>query len=195
MCDFLPGPVCTTCFVCSVMLQKWCSGFCCCSVTQSCLTLCDPMDYSTPGLPVPHHLPKFVQVHSCPLHQWHHPAISPSEALSSFYHQSFPASGIFPMSQLFASGDQNTGASASASVLPMNIQGWFSLGLTGLISLLSKGLSGVFSSTTNQRHQFFGTLPSLWPSSHNLHDHWEDHSLDYIDFNWQSDVSVFQHTV
>ena len=80
--------------------------------------------------------------------------------------QSFPASGSFPMSQLFASGSQSIGASASASVLSMNIQDWLPLGLTCLISLQSKGLSRVFSSTTVWKHQFFGALPSLWPSSH-----------------------------
>ena len=85
---------------------------------------------------------------SCPLHRWCHPAISSPDALFSFCLQSFPAWGTFPMSQLFTSYDQNTGVSASASVLPRNVQGWFSLRLTGLISLLSKGLSGVFSSTT-----------------------------------------------
>ena len=104
---------------------------------------------------------------SCPLHWWSHPAISSSDALFSFCPQSFPASGTFPMNQLFASGDQNTGASASASVLPKSIQGWFPLRLTGLISLLSKGLSRVFSSTTVRRHQFFDALPSLQSSSHN----------------------------
>ena len=77
------------------------------------------------------------------------------------------ASGTFPMSQLFVSDDQNTGVSASAAVLPMSIQGWFPLGLTSLISLLSKGLSGVFSSITVRRHQFFGAPPSLRSSSHN----------------------------
>ena len=96
---------------------------------------------------------------SCSLHWWCYPAISSSDTLFSFCLQSFPASGTFPMSQLFASGDQNTGVSASASVLPMSIQGWFPLRLTGLISLQSKGLLGVFSSTTVRSHQFFGTLP------------------------------------
>ena len=104
---------------------------------------------------------------SCPLHWWCHPAISASDSLFSFCRQSFPASGNFPMSQLFAPDDQNTGASASASVLPTNIHGWFPLRLTGLISLLSTGLSGVFSSTMVWRHQFFGALPSLRSSSHN----------------------------
>ena len=104
---------------------------------------------------------------SCPLHWWCHPAISSSDALFSFCPQSFTASRTFPMSWLFASGDQNSGASASASVLPKSIQGWFPLKLTGMISLLSKGLSGVFSSTTVRRHHFFGALPSLQSSSHN----------------------------
>ena len=85
---------------------------------------------------------------SCPLDWWYHPANSSSNAIVSFYPQSFAESGTFPMSQLFTSDDQNTGASTSASVLPINIQGWFPLSLTGLISLLSKGLSGIFSSTT-----------------------------------------------
>ena len=80
--------------------------------------------------------------------------------------QSFPASGSSPMSQLFASGGQSIGASASASVLPMNIQGWFPLRLTGFISLESEGLSRVFCSTTVGKHQFFGTQPFLWSSSH-----------------------------
>ena len=104
---------------------------------------------------------------SCPLHWWCHPAISSSDMLFSFWPQSFPASGTFAMSQLFASDDQNTGVSVLASVLPMNTQDWSPLGWTGWISLLSKGLSGVFSSTTVWRHQFFGVLPSLWSSSHN----------------------------
>ena len=82
--------------------------------------------------------------------------------------QSFPASRSFPMSQLFTSDGQNIGASASASVLPMNIQDWFPLGLSGLISFLSRGLSRVFTSITIRRHQFFSTQPSLWSNS-NIH--------------------------
>ena len=80
--------------------------------------------------------------------------------------QSFPVSGSFAVNQLFASGGQSIGASASASVLPMNIQDWFSLGLTGFISLQSRGLSRVFFNTTVQKHQFFSTQPSLWFNSH-----------------------------
>ena len=91
--------------------------------------------------------------------------LSSSDILFSFYPQSFPASGIFPIRQLFISDDQNTGVSASASVLQASIQGWFPLRSTGFISELSKGLSRVFSCTTVQRHQFFGILPSLRSSS------------------------------
>ena len=104
---------------------------------------------------------------SCPLSQWCHPTISSSVAPFSCS-QSFLASGTFPMSQLFASVDQNTGVSASVTGLPLSIQHWFLLRLTGLISLLSKGLLRVFSSTTVQKHQFFGSLPFLWSCSHNL---------------------------
>ena len=100
---------------------------------------------------------------SCPLSQWCHPTISSSVATFSSCPQSFPASGSFPMSWLFTSGGQSI--RASASVLPVNIQGWFPLRLTGLISLLSKGLSRVFFSTTVQKHHFFGTQPSLWSNS------------------------------
>ena len=93
---------------------------------------------------------------SCPLSRWCHPTISSSVVPFSSHLQSFPASGSFQMSQLFASGGQSIGASASASELPMNTQGWFPLGLIGLI-LLSKGLSRVFSSTTVRKHQFLGS--------------------------------------
>ena len=98
---------------------------------------------------------------SCPLSRWRHQTISFSVALFFLCLQSFPASGSFPMSWFLASGGQSIGASASASVLPMNIQGWFPLGWTGLITLQSKGLSRVFSSTTIWKHQFFGAQPSL----------------------------------
>ena len=97
---------------------------------------------------------------------WVSDAISSSAAPFSFGLQSFPASGSFPVSQRFASGGQCIGTSTLASVLPMNIQGWFLLGLTGLISLLSRELSRVSSSTTVRKHQFFGAHPSLWSSSH-----------------------------
>ena len=107
-----------------------------------------------------------VSPNSCPLSWWCQSIISYSVVPFSACLQSFPSLGSFPMSWLFKSDDQSIGASASATVLPMNIQGWFPLGLTGLVYLLSKGLSKVFSSTTIWRHQFFGTQPSLWSNSH-----------------------------
>ena len=124
-----------------------------------------PQGWQRARLPCPSPSPR-VCPSSCTLSQWCHPIIWSSVALFSFRLQSFPASGPFPMSWLFASGGQSVGASASALVLPMNIQSWFPLGWTGLNSLLSKGLSRVFSNTTVQKHQFFGALPSLWSSSH-----------------------------
>jgi len=124
------------------------------SVAQSCLILWDPMNLSTPGLPVHHQLPEFTQTHVHGVGD----AIQPSHPLSS---PCPPASnpsqhqGSFPMSQLFAWGGQSTGVSVSASVLPMNTQDWSPLGGIGWISLQSKGLTRVFSNTTVQKHQFF----------------------------------------
>ena len=103
---------------------------------------------------------------SSPLSPWCYLYISSSAASFSFYLQFFPASGSFLMSQFFASGGQSIGASASALVFPVNVQGWSPLGLTGLISLLSKGLLRLFSSTTVQTLQFFGAQPSLWSDFH-----------------------------
>ena len=103
---------------------------------------------------------------SCPLSKWGYLALSTSAVSFSFCIQSFPASGSFPMSQLYPSSGQSTGALASASVLLMNIQDWFPLGLTGLISLQSEGLSRVFSNTTVQKYQFFGAQPCLWSNFH-----------------------------
>ena len=110
-------------------------------------------------LPCPSPTPRACS-NSCPLSRWCHPAIS-SSVIPCSYLQSFPASGSFTVSQFFASGGQSIGASASGSVLPMNIQDWFPLGLTGLISLQSKGLSRVFSNTTFQKHEFFSAQLSL----------------------------------
>ena len=107
-----------------------------------------------------------VHSNSCPLTWWCHPTISSSVIPFSPCLQSFPASGSFLKSWLFTTGGHSIAASASASVLPMNIQDWLPLGLTGLISLQSKGLSRVFSNTTVQKHQFFSVQPSLWSSSH-----------------------------
>ena len=137
------------------------------SVTQSCPTLCDPMNRSTPGLPVHHQLPEFTQTHvHWPLSQWCHPAISSSVVPFSSCPQSLPVSESFPMSHLFAWGGQSTGPSALASFLPKNTQGWSSSEWTGWISLQSKGLSRVFSKTTVQKHQFFGAQPSSQSNSH-----------------------------
>ena len=113
-----------------------------------------PMDGNTPGFSVHHQLPELAQTH---VHQVGN-AIQPSHPVVplSSCPQSFPASGSFPMSQLFTSRGQSTGVSASASVLPVNIQDWFPLGWTGWISLQSKGRSRVFSNTTVQKHKFFG---------------------------------------
>ena len=111
---------------------------CCCSVTELCPTLCHPMDCSMTDFPVLHYLLELAQTHA----HWVGDAIQPSHPVTPFScPQSFPASGSFPMSWFFASGSQSIGAAASASVLPMNIQGCFLLGLTGSISLQSKGVS------------------------------------------------------
>ena len=129
---------------------------CCCSVTKSCHTLFDPMDYSTPGFPVLHYLLKFAQTH---VHcvsdaiQPSHPLLAPSPSLNLSQRQ-----GLL---MLFASGGQSIGASASASVLPINSQGWFPSGL-----VWSPCCPRYFSSTTIQKYQFFSTPPSLWSNSH-----------------------------
>ena len=128
------------------------------SVVQSCPTLCNPMNRSTPGLPVHHQLPESTQTH---VHQVSD-AIQPSHPLSfSSCPQFFPASGSFQMSQLFASGGQSIGVSASTSVLPMNTQDWSPLGWTGWISLQSKGLLRVFSNTTVQK-TWIKNLLCMW---------------------------------
>ena len=107
-----------------------------------------------------------VYSNSCPLSQWCHPTISSFVVSFSSCLHSFPASGSFQMSQFFTSGGQSTGVSASASVLPVNIQDWFPLGWTSWISLQSKGLSRVFSNTTVQKHHFFSAQLSLSSNSH-----------------------------
>ena len=152
--------------VCGGEIRKWSESiYQFSSVAQSCLTLCDPVDCSTPGVPVHHQLPELAQAH---VHWswWCHPTISSSVIPFSSCLQSFPTWGFFPMSQFFTSGGQSIGASTSTSVLPMNTQDWSPLGWTGWISLLSKGLSRVFSNTAVQKHQFFGTQLSLSSNSH-----------------------------
>ena len=129
------------------------------SIAQSCLTLCDPMNRSMPGLPIHHQLLEFTQTHA-------HPAISSFVVPFSSCPQSLPASGSFPMSRLFSWGGQSIGVSALASVLPKNTQDWSPLGWTSWISLQSKGLSRIFSNTTVWTHQFFGTQLSSQSNSH-----------------------------
>ena len=123
------------------------------------------------------------------LTQWSHPTISSSIVPFSSCLQSFPASGSFPMSQFFSSGGQST--RASASVFPMNMQDWFPLGLTGLISLLSKGLLRVFS-TPQFKSINSSVLSFLYgPTLTSIHDYWKNHSFDYTHLCWQSHVSAF----
>ena len=125
----------------------------CCSVTKLCQILCDPHGLQHARPPCPPLSPR-VCSNSCPLSQWCYLTISSPVAPFFFSFQSFPASGSFWMSRFFSVSGQSIGASASASVLPMNTQDW-SLGWTCWISLQSKGLSRVFSNTTLQKHQFF----------------------------------------
>ena len=158
-----------------------------------------PMDWSTPGFPVHHHLPglgKLMSIESV-MPSNHLILCRPLFLLSSI----FPSIRVFSSKSLLASGGQSIGASASASVLPMNIQGWFPLGWTGKISLQSKGLSRVFSNTTVQKHQFFGAQLSLWSNSH-IHTWLLDyyhmdyyHSFDYTDLCQWSNVSAFSYAV
>ena len=139
--------------------------FSCCSVAKLYMTLCDPMDYSTLGFPVLHQLPEFPQIHV----HWVNAAIEPTHPLptSSPFASIFHSIRVFSRGfWLFKSGGQSIGDSASASDLPMNIQGWFPLGLTGLFSLQFMGLSRVFSSTIVQKHQFFSALLSSQFNSH-----------------------------
>ena len=132
-----------------------------------------------------------VYSNSCPSSRWCHPTISSSIVPFSSCLQSFPASGSFQMSQSFASGGRSIGVSASTSVLLVYIQDWFPLGLTGLISLLFQGLLRVLSKAIVQKHQFFGAQPSLWSSSQIHTWYWKNHSFDYMDLCWQSNVSAF----
>ena len=133
----------------------------------------------------------WVHPNSCPLSQWCHPTISSSVVPFSFHLQSFPASGSFPMSQFFTSGDQSIGVSPSASVLPMNIQDWFPLGLIGWISLLPKLLSRVFSNSTVQNINSSALSLLYSPNLISIHAYWKNHSFALTDFCWQSHVSAF----
>ena len=141
------------------------------SVVSDSLQPCEPQHARSP-CPSPG-----AYSNSCPLSQWFHLTISSSVVPFSSCPQSFPTSGSFQMSQLFTSGGQSIGASASTSVLPMNIQDWFALGLNGSISLQAKGLSKVFSNTTVQKHINSLVLSFLFsPVLTSIHDYWKNHS-------------------
>ena len=143
------------------------------SVTQSCLTLHDPMNHSTPGLPVHHQLPEFTQTHV----RWVGDTIQPSHPVVPFFSwpQSLPASGSFPMSQHFAWGGQSIGVSALASVLPKKSQ---SFRMDWLDLLAVQGTLRVFSNTPVQEHQFFCLTFLHRPTLTSIHDHRKNHSLD-----------------
>ena len=166
----------------------------CCSVTPSCLILCNPWTaahQASLSLIISWSLPKFMSIVISDSIQPSHPMMHSSPSVLNLSHHQ----RLSNESDVRLSGDQNTGASASSSVLPMKIQGWSPLRLTSLISLLSKGLSGVFSSTTVQRHQIFGTphLPYC-PVLTTTCDHWKTKALNI----WTSVsivISAFQHTV
>ena len=149
-----------------------------------------PHELQHARIPCPSPTPR-VDSNSCPMSQWCHPDISSSVIPSSSCPQPLPASGSFPMSQLFTWGGQSIAVSASASVLPMNTQDWSPLGWTGWISLQSKGLWRVFSNTTVHKHQFLCTQLSSHSNSH-IHT-WplKNHSLDLTDLCWQSNASAF----
>ena len=148
-----------------------------------------PMDCSMLGFTVLHHLT--VCSNSCPLSlvmfSTHLILCRPLLLLPSI----FPRIRVFSKEWLFASGSQSIGVSAIAAVLLKNTEGWFPLGSIGLISVQSKGLSRVFSSTTIQKLLFFGAHPSLWSTLTSVRDYWRNHSTDYTDLCWQSDVSAF----
>ena len=150
---------------------------CCCSVTHSCPTLCDPMDCSMPGFPLHHQLLELAQTQV----HWVTEAIQPSHPLSSPSPPTFNLSQYQGLFQWVGSSHQvaSTGASSSALVLLMNIQDWFSSGLTSLICLLSRRLSRVFSGTTVWRNQFFGAQCFYCPALTSVHDYWKNYSFDY----------------
>ena len=165
----------------------------CCSVSQLCPILCDPRDCSTPGIPVHHQLQELT--HSCPSSQWCHPTISSSVVSFSSCLQSFPASRSFPVSRPFPSGSQSIGLSASASVLPMNIQGWFPLGLTGLNFWNPRDSQG--SSPAPQFERISSSALNLLsgPTLTSIHDYLKNHSFDYMDLCCQSNVSAFKYAI
>ena len=162
------------------------------SVQFSCSVMSDflrPHGLQNARPPYPSPTPRAYS-NSCSLAQWCHPTILSSVVSFSSCPQSFPASGSFPMSQFFTPGGQSIGVSASASVLPKNIQDWFFLGWTAWIFRQSKRLSRVFSNTTVQKYQLFSTQVYT-PTLISIHDYWRNHSFDSADLCWQSNVSAF----
>ena len=162
--------------ICSLHVSVSCFGCWCCSVAKLCSALCNPTDCSMSGFPVLHYLPEFAQTHV----HWVNDAVQPSHPLLSRSPPAFNLSqyqGFLP-SWFFASGGPSIGASVLASVLPMHIQSWFSSGLTGLISLQSKGLSRVFSNTTVQSITSSASSLLYSPTLTSIHDYWKNHSLD-----------------
>ena len=161
---------------------KWCYIYCF-SVPKSCLTLCDPMDCSKHGFPVLHYLPEFVQTHV----HWVSDAIQSSHPVSppfSSCPQFFPSIRSLPMSQLFMSGGQSIGASASASVLPLNIHGWFPLDWL-VWSPCHPRHSQEFSPVPQFESISSSTLSLLYgPTFTSIHDYWKNHSFDYMDLYW-----------
>ena len=192
-----PGAYSNSCPSC-----RWCHPskhfILCCplqfsSVQFSCSVVSDslrPHGLQHSRLPCPSPTPRACS-NSCPLNQWCHPTISSSVIPFSSYLQSFPVSGSFPVSQFFVSGSPRFGTSASASVLPMNLQDWFPLGLIGLISLQSKGLSRVISNTAVKNHQSSVLRFLYGPALTCIHDYWKNHSFDQMDLFWQSTISAF----
>ena len=186
------------CHLCSLFLSIYYLYYVTCSiqfssVAQSCLTL-RPHKPQHTRPPCLSSTPR-VYTNSCPLNWWCHPAISSSVIPFSSYPQSFPASGSFQMSQLFASGGQSVGVSASTSVLPMNIQDWSPLGWIGWTPC--SPMDSQESSPTPQ----FKTINSLTlsflysPTLTSIHDYWKDHSLNQMELCWQTNVSAFQYAV
>ena len=168
-------------------------AFCCCLVAKLCPTLCDPWtaaQQSSLSFISPR-----VCSSSCPLRQWYPPAISSSVTPFSSCPPSFSASESFPVSWLFASGGQNIGVSASASVLPMNIQDWFPLGLT-VWSPCSPRDSQESSPTRQFESISYSILSFLHhPTLKSIRDYWKNHSFDSVDLCWQSNVFTFKHIV
>ena len=150
--------------------KRWFSSVHFSSVAQLCPNLCDPINLQHARLSCPSPAPRAYS-DSWSSSQWCHPTISSSVIPFSTHLQSFPASGSFQMSQFFTSSGQSIGASALASVLPLNIQDWFPWRLTDLISLQYKGPSRVFSNTTVQKHQFFNAQCFYGPTHTSIHDY------------------------